>query len=432
MIPSLVVADAEGNIHEEPELLMLINRCGQWSVPDEAELIPLPPESDLFMLPGRNAVGFDPRTGEAVATDSLAVAAFPAPGHTISAHPAYAQAPEAPILPLFAYGAAGYANGRFWIAAQKVDEDVRQQFRGIKDSRLRREANTLLKKYPRNRLVRHILENCASRYRCPAARNFVLGRYEAPLPSSRACNAECVGCISGQRKDSPIVTTPQCRLAFTPKPSEIAEVMRIHEKREKNTPIYSFGQGCEGDPLCNAALLYDSIAMFREGGGEGTINCNCNASRPQAIADLARAGLTSLRASLHSARAHIYNAYHRPVGYELSHVVESLCMARAAGVHTSLNLLYFPGLTDTWSELDALSQLLVQCGVSMIQLRNLNIDPVWYARHMGIEESATTFEPAMGLSRFMKELKKLCPWIYFGYFNPYLGTKADIAAPMPA
>lgn len=30
------------------------------------------------------------------------------------------------MLPLFAYGAVGFANGRFYVCAKKVDEDVRQ------------------------------------------------------------------------------------------------------------------------------------------------------------------------------------------------------------------------------------------------------------------------------------------------------------------
>ena len=73
--------------------------------------------------------------------------------------------------------------------------------------------------------------------------------------------------------------------------------MRIHEKHETKTPIYSFGQGCEGDPLMNPELLCNAVRLFREGGGRGTVNCNTNASRPDAVKALAEAGLTSLRVS---------------------------------------------------------------------------------------------------------------------------------------
>ena len=125
-----------------------------------------------------------------------------------------------------------------------MDEDQRQQFRRIPRARIERGARDVLAALPRNRLARHIIDNCVYRYDCPAARNFALGRFEAPLPSSRSCNARCVGCISEQEKDSPLAVTPQCRLAFTPTPEELAEVRRFHMGRELERPVYSFGQGC--------------------------------------------------------------------------------------------------------------------------------------------------------------------------------------------
>ena len=70
----------------------------------------------------------------------------------------------------------------------------------------------------------------------------------------------------------------------------------------------------------------------------------------------------------------------------------------------------------------------------MIQWRNLNIDPEWYFRLMsgGAETGdALGMAPSMGLAVFMKRLKKLCPWLRYGYFNPYLGDAAEIAAPLP-
>lgn len=98
-----------------------------------------------------------------------------------------------------------------------------------------------------------------------------------------------------------------------------------------------------------------------------------------------------------------------------------------------MNLLVFPGVTDTEEELDALARLVGENGVSMIQWRNLNIDPEWYFKLMSGGEGQQKLElsPSMGLTSFMKRLKKLCPWLRYGYFNPYLGAKAELAAPMP-
>ncbi|MDO5484165.1 MAG: radical SAM protein, partial [Desulfovibrionaceae bacterium] len=247
----------------------------------------------------------------------------------------------------------------------------------------------------------------------------------------RACNARCVGCISAQDKDSPVKVTPQCRLAFTPTAAEIVEVMRVHQERESAQPIYSFGQGCEGDPLTNAALLAESIGLFRAQGGRGTVNCNTNASNPRAVEDLAEAGLTSLRVSLNSARPALYERYYRPTNYSFDDVRASIATARKHGLFVSLNLLFFPGITDTEDELEALARLVGENGVSMIQWRNLNIDPEWYYGLLcGQEEQADT-SPSLGLALFMKRLKKLCPWLRYGYFNPYLGERAELAAPLP-
>ena len=289
--PHMVMADAQGNIYDDPDLLMVCRRGEEWGTPRPDELMPLPEESELFLLPGRRAVGLNPETGEIECTEDLAVAAFAAPAHTLSAHPAYTSDADAPLLPLFAYGAVGFAKGRFYICARKVDADQRQEFRHIPRSRIEKNVRALLRQFPKNRLVGHILEDCVMKYDCPAARNFALGRFEAPLPSSRTCNARCVGCISEQDKDSPINVTPQCRLTFTPTPEELVEVMSFHAGRETKTPIYSFGQGCEGDPLMNPDLLVESVRLFRSQGGVGTVNCNTNASRTEAVERLAQEDL---------------------------------------------------------------------------------------------------------------------------------------------
>ena len=61
--PHLVMADERGNIYDDPDLLMVCRRGAQWGLPRPDELIPLPDESEFFLLPGRNAVGLDPETG---------------------------------------------------------------------------------------------------------------------------------------------------------------------------------------------------------------------------------------------------------------------------------------------------------------------------------------------------------------------------------
>ena len=412
--PHLVAADEHGNIYDHPDLYMVCRKGNELALPKPDELIPLPAGSEFFLLPGRRALGLDPETGQLEALDEWAVAAFISPAHTLTATTAYLSDKDAPTLPLFAYGALGFARGRFYVAAKKVDEDPRQVFTGIAPQTVEKAALKLSRAFPQNRLVQHLMHKCVLTYACPAARNLALGRYEAPLPVSRACNARCVGCISQQSEDSPIAVTPQCRLTFTPTAEEIVEVMEHHAKNELTAPIFSFGQGCEGEPLTESPLLEAAIALFRSRGGQGTINLNSNASDPKAVAALAAAGLTSLRVSLNSAREEAYNRYYRPVNYTFAHVRESIGAAKAAGVFVSLNLLYFPGITDTEAELNALVELLTAYKIDFIQLRNLNIDPEMYLTLMqGLAD-----EPSMGLANFRKRLRKECDWLSFGYFNP--------------
>jgi len=413
--PRLVVADTQGRIFDHPDLFMLCRQGSQWMLPRPDELVPLPEESELFLLPARRAAGLDPATGEVEVQEYLAVAAFAAPAHTITAHPVYVTDPGAPVLPLFAYGAVGFAGGRLYVCAKKVDEDTRQVFSGISRSRLEQRAKALMRRYPGNRLVQHLMAKCVLRYACPAARNLALGRYEAPLPVSRTCNARCVGCISQQEENSKICATPQERMNFTPTAEEVLEVM-FHHAGEEKRPVFSFGQGCEGEPLMQAALLTEVVRRFRAAGGQGTVNLNTNASLPDAVAALAEAGLDSLRVSMNSAREECYAAYYRPQGYTQAQVRESMVRARAAGVFVSVNLLYFPGVSDTEEEIAALVELIQACGVNFLQLRSLNIDPELYMELLRF----TAPGPSVGFGNFRKRLRKACPRLGFGYFNPYV------------
>ncbi len=419
--PKLVFADDDGNIYDHPELEMLVRRGDRLEPPRPDEIIPLPPESELFLLPGRDALGFDPESGEIERLEDRAVAAFVCPGHTLSATAAYATHPGAPVLPLFAYGAVGFSGDRFVVAAAKVDEDRRQVFTGIAKDRIVKGARALRSKYPKNRLIEH-LSGCALTSCCPAARNLALGRFEAPLPTSRACNARCIGCLSLQDPSSGFPST-QNRIAFRPTAQEIVEVMAEHGRREAR-PVFSFGQGCEGEPLTEIRVITDAVARFRKNGGTGTVNVNTNASLPDAVEAFAASGGTSIRASLSSADPDLYAAYYRPQGYAFADVRESLARARAAGLFISLNFLFFPGVSDTEAELAALGELITAHRVDFVQLRNLNLDPELYLSVA--RASGALADPArhasMGFKNFRKRLRKACPWLRFGYFNPVVET----------
>ncbi|NDY41837.1 radical SAM protein, partial [Dissulfurirhabdus thermomarina] len=367
-------------------------------------------------------VGWDPDRDEMVALDEdpfrpgapvQAVAAFMAPAHTQTALAAFQRTrPDLAPLPLFAYTAVGWWKGRFWAAGFRSDPDPRQDPARFDPERIRRRAAAAMKAAPGNRLVQH-LGKCALTYACPAARNYFLGRWEAPLPASPACNARCLGCLSLQGPGGP--QRPQERIRFTPTADEIAGVAVPHLERAPR-PVVSFGQGCEGEPLLQAALLEEAIRAIRARTRRGTVNLNSNASRPGAVERLAAAGLDSLRISLNSARPDRYAAYYRPVGYVFDDVVETWRRAKRAGLFVSLNYFVFPGLSDQEAEAAALEDLVGELGLDLIQLRNHNIDPDWFLEQ--VPDRAD--EPRIGVRALVRRLAARFPALRIGYFNPCL------------
>ena len=91
------------------------------------------------------------------------------------------------------------------------------------------------------------------------------------------------------------------------------------------------------------------------------------------------------------------------------------------GLFVSINYLFFPGVNDTESELAALTDLVSRTRPNYVQMRNLSLDPELYLACVG-----EPTEPSMGLANFMKRLKKACPWINYGYFNPYLEGRTPL------
>ena len=264
---------------------------------------------------------------------------------------------------------------------------------------------------PDNRLRAH-LEKCALEYGCPAAKNFFIGRCEAPLPTSRTCNARCIGCISLQ-KDLPI-QSPQNRIAFTPSPEEIAGVALAHLHKVKQG-IVSFGQGCEGDPLMAARVIGPALEQIRSRTGNGTINMNTNGSLPRVLSTLLDQGLDSIRISMNSARKELYTAYYRPVNYSFEDVEASIDIALQKKKRVTINYLNCPGVTDSPEETDALHAFLDRHPVDLIQWRNLNFDPFRYWQTMS--GTLALGEP-LGMQNLLEGIRERFPKIRFGYFNP--------------
>ncbi len=411
--PYLLYSDGKGNIFEDTSLFA----CGRsgWDAFPVAneEWIELPEGGQLYELPDRRGVGIDVKTREMrLCEKGWAVAAFIPPAFTGTYIAAYETLPDAETLPLFCYTAAGWYNERFYVTAVRIEKDIRQESAGFDQEQIENGVNNLLSAYTHNRLVQHLANNCCLTYHCPAARNFFIGRWECPVPSSPACNANCIGCISFQPNEENITST-QDRLTFKPTAEEIVEYTVPHLETAP-FPIVSFGQGCEGEPLLMWKTIEESIKEIRKHTPKGSININTNGSDPRAVKALCEAGLNSIRVSTNSARKEIYTPYYKPNNYRFEDIMESRKIVNNYGGWTSINYFVFPGMTDSLAEYEALRKLIRETGLKMIQWRNFNIDPDWYLGKINVVETGE----CMGIRQMMNLLREEFQDLKFGYFNP--------------
>jgi pyruvate-formate lyase-activating enzyme len=411
--PYILYSDGKGSIFEDTTMVTT-GRSGWDAWPIELdEWIELPEGGSLYELPGRRGIGLNAETGEMGLCDKgWAVAAFIPPAHTGFYLAAYETMPDAPTLPLFCYTAVGWLDGKFYVPAVRIENDIRQECEGFDDKKVKEGVQQLMAAYPHNRLVQHLADNCALTYHCPAARNYFMGRWECPIPSSPACNANCIGCISFQPEEETIVST-QDRLRFKPTAEEIVEYTVPHLETAPY-PIVSFGQGCEGEPLLMWETIRESILEIRKHTPKGSININTNGSKPDAVRELCKAGLNSIRVSTNSAREHIYTPYYRPNNYKFEDIIESLKVVREFGGWTSINYFVFPGMTDSVEEYEALRKLIKDTDLQMIQWRNFNIDPDWYLGRLGITDTGE----CMGIKQLQELIHEEFPHLKYGYFNP--------------
>jgi pyruvate-formate lyase-activating enzyme len=372
---NLIYTDVEGNLHEEPELTAVGLNGQQVEIADDS-WIDCPVGADLLSLPGRLPLGFNEATGELevvegeTAHTAIAVAAILPMGFTRCLLPGYELA-TAPELPLFGYTAVGAAGGRLKVAAIKTDAELKWNpvyYNTADLSHLIAQKEAV---FPTNRILRQ-LAKCAREYHCLTAENLFYQRWEAGIPVSPYCNADCRGCISKQAAEC--CPAPQSRIDFVPTVAEVAELAAAHLETAAEG-IISFGQGCEGEPSLQFVLLEAAIREIRKKTSRGTININSNAGNVAAIKAIAAAGLDSIRVSLFSARPQTYQWYHRPQNYRFSDVVESLRYTVDQGLMVSVNLLFYPGFTNQAQETEAFYDLVAQTGIKQVQLRNLNLDP---------------------------------------------------------
>lgn len=404
-------ADENGEIFDAPNVGG-VARSGNEIFPLKAEhLIPLPEYADLMYLPERRAMGI--LENEIMPISGRAVAAILPAGYTRLFFPAYEKEDGAEMLPLFGYTAVVLYKDELYIAAAATDESEKWDLKHYNTRELKKLVSRTKKDLPNNRLVNH-LADCSLKYHCCTAQNLFYRRWEAGIPVSPVCNANCLGCISLQPAEC--CPSPQSRIEFRPTAKEVSEV-GIYHLSVAPDGIISFGQGCEGEPSLAADVIAESIGLIRKSCDKGQININSNAGYTEGIKKIIDAGLDTMRVSIISAREECYNAYYRS-HYALNNVKESIEYALKKGVYISLNLLYFPGFNDTEEELASWKKFLRELPVQMVQMRNLNIDPDVFLQTMPKVKGK-----GLGAKEFVRELKNTSPNLVVGSFSHFVTKK---------
>jgi len=418
-LPKLLYADAQGNIFDHPTLCMAGMSGPEAVLPEGMELIPLPEGSRLFTIPDTPPVAWDEKQRKFVTVASVregrrtvpvqAVSAFMAPGYVRTLLPACDYGRKKVHLPLWSYTAVGWDEERdcFVVAASRVDTNDNWNPNNYDDRKLDPLVRQRLAEMPNNRLLEQ-LARCAVDYHCFAAKNLFFRRWEAPLPTSPACNSRCLGCISLQPSDC--CPSNHERIGFVPTPEEIVELALPH-LLEAPEPIVSYGQGCEGDPIMQADTVAEATRRLKSATSRGTVNFNSNGSFPDRVALLCDSGMDSMRFSMNSVREEFYDKYYRPVGYRFADVKESVRLAKERGLFVMINYLVSPGLSDNADEVEALLRFIGDTGIDMIQMRNLSIDPDFYNKRMGVTGRG------IGMYRMLERVKREFPRIQYGYYN---------------
>jgi pyruvate-formate lyase-activating enzyme len=406
-----VYATDDGELHED-ESLFALGASGLDSVP-LGRMIPLPEGTTVSLLPAARALGRS-ADGSVVShpiPTARPVAALLPTGYTRLLTPAYVKDEGAGHMPLFGYTAVASLHGKLFAAALPLDPGGAWDPSTHNTDELPEMVLARVDAAPDNRLLAHHAY-CATEYGCYTAQNLFYGRDEMAIAVSVACNATCVGCISEQLDD---ITSPHDRINFTPRLDEIVSLAVPHLERARDA-IVSFGQGCEGEPLLRARLIGRAIEAIRHKTSRGQIHINTNGSSPRALQHLVDAGLDSVRVSMFSAIEQHHIAYYGPRNYDLRDMEDGLRLARRQGLHTSVNLLAYPGFTDCPAEVEELVGFFRRAEVQMVQMRTLNMD-----RELLHEKVGFPAESGMGIQAAMERFVDEVPRLTLASHTPFVG-----------
>jgi len=409
-----LVSDDSGEMRPVPSGWEALGQSGRRAQTIES-WIPLPDRSSLMHLPQREALGRrrGGRLTERIVKGGLAVAAVLPVGYLRLLFPAYLPVGrvQPPTLPLYGYAAVAERDGEVVVAAAKSDDFSPWMGSRPGAAQLALAVERAQRQLARSQVIAQ-LSVCALQHNCLTAQNTFLRRFEGALPTSSVCNADCLGCISLQTDSG--APSPQPRIRRAPTAEDLIEVGSYHLEgaRDGTDPgMVSFGQGCEGEPLLRERALRPVAQELRRRFPASTVHINTNGSRPEALRRLIQAGVNSCRISVFSFRQDLFAAYYRPRGYSIAQVLECARVAGREGAQLTVNLLTFPGVSDTEEELSLTLRTLRELDVEQLQLRSLNADPLWLLSRL------PELGPGIGLMGLAGALRRELPSLQVGNFT---------------
>jgi uncharacterized Fe-S cluster-containing radical SAM superfamily enzyme len=153
------------------------------------------------------------------------------------------------------------------------------------------------------------------------------------------------------------------------------------------------------------------VARIKAARPNAFVNINTNGSRPEVIEAMIDAGLDGARVSVFSLNDDFFRAYYRPKDYGLEQVHETMAALRRGGRRIAINLLSFPGVTDDEVEISALEAAVQVHAVDQVQMRSLNLDPLWLLKRLPRNTRG------IGLQAMMRRLEAGAPSLRLGNFT---------------
>ena len=386
-LPNLLVSDGRGNLIEIPELKMSGMGFIRPLAPETSQLMPMPEQSQLVDLLGRNAIGYDASLSNFIPFREYGgkrvypVACVLNSNHLQLMRTAFSTNLDAPRLAEYNYTAVGILDGQHFVAAQTI----RDQVSGILDEATKTEAAdtaaSLSGKFPGNQIAEYWATNWKSEFRSTSALNFILQRGRLVLPLSVLKSGS-----HGEDSRKPVQPTTR----------ELIDVAVAHLEHASEAEV------CFAVDVRNETTIAEIVAQVRKQTRRGIIEISAHGNNPSAIRAVCELQIDRMVIKLNSLQEEYFQRLHQSNNVLFKNVIESIETAGQFSSELVLHYDVFPGLTDHPEEMDALSHALRTQKINALRPVNLNIDPDWYVDELRLFNLS---REQIGMNAWLEEIR---------------------------